>query len=965
MAKGEWILMKEIIHLALRTEYSFKNVYGHLKKTIDDYSENGIIGLADDENTHSFSEIERYCNGKEEIKTIFGIRLKVSHTAIEKIKPRGSFGREYLFIAKNQEGIKELYALVKINYQNFYYRGNISPHDVDNLSENVFVISKNPLEEVERLDYIAVCQSTPEISIGMIENGVKCVAIVDNYYPRATDKNLYQIFTSPRNTDNKTFPQHILSTKDFFLYLKRKGVPENIIEKSINATHEIGEICEKVALPKAPMVKYDGKETIRFLCRLRAKKLGIDLKFGEYSERFEYELKLIEDFDFQDYFLVVAKIVSDAKKKMLVGPSRGSCAGSLVCYLLRITEIDPVEYGLIFERFIDVTRSDLPDIDIDFPDTKRDSVVKNMVALFGEDNVSHVATISKMKTNISINEWGKSLKIPKTAIEEIKESLVNYDSAQETRSGSNAGLEYALSISDVAKDFFKKYPKMTSLFHIENHARHSGVHAAGVIVCNENISNFAGVNVRDGSIMCEKHGAEYLNLLKIDILGLRTLSVLEDCCKQTGIEFNEMYHMDYDLREVFEIFIEGRLDGIFQFEGYSLKQLTKKMEIERFNDIVAITSLGRPGALYSGAAGRYIKRRNGEEDFGYISEAHKEVTEETYGTIVFQEQMLMLCRKVSNMGWDDVNAIRKGISKSKGKEYLAQYKEKFVDGGIKFSDLTKEEMEFLWSEIEESGAYAFNKSHAVAYAMISYWTAYFKAKYPLEFVVANLRNCKNPESAIKILRDATIIEGIQYCPVDVDESDINWSVSNGVVVGGLTNIKGIGVANARKIIDSRNGGKQLTPAMIKKLIHPKTEYDVLFPTKHYWGDIFERPNLYGLAEAPVDVINIQGKEHYTFIGKLKSKNIRDLNEYANVQRRGGKILESNSLSFSMTIEDDTDIVMCNINRFNFEEIGREIAESGVVDVDWFILKGEIRWEGRYVDVTEIIKLDESMLEKEK
>ena len=242
-----------------------------------------------------------------------------------------------------------------------------------------------------------------------------------------------------------------------------------------------------------------------------------------------------------------------------------------------------------------------------------------------------------------------------------------------------------------------------------------------------------------------------------------------------------------------------------------------------------------------------------------------------------------------------------------------------------------------------------------------------KANYPLEFLVACLNNAKDEDSSIKILRDAVSNEGIEYMPIDPDESKIEWSVnSNGVVVGGLTNIHGIGVQKARDIIKMRNGEKKWTPSIVNKLAYPETPYNVLWPCRHFWGDIYDRPEVYGLSGAPKLIKEIAGKkgECFTFIGKLINKNIRDLNEYVNAQKRDGKLIDGPHLELALKIEDDTDSVMCQIGRFEFEDKAREIAETAVVDEDWFIIKGKLTSEtSRFMIIESIIKLTEDILEK--
>ena len=958
---------KEIVHLALRSGYSFKRVYGHLDEIIEYGHETGYIGVADLASTFSHPMLEQKCKGKihkkalfnkiledKNIQPIYAVRLTVVGDATEKVKPRGQFGLEYIFIAKNNSGLQEMYNLVDINFNNFYYRGNISQGDVSKLSENVIVIAESFCDP-ERVDYIALTTTTP---LPFREyKGIPKVAIINNYYPKPEDVDTYELFTAPRNNSNQTYQQHILTTKEWRRLYKKN--PER--EKAIRNTHLIAKMCEIEELEKAPMIKYDGPESIDLLCRVGARKKKIDLEISPYKERYEFEINLIKDLGFQDYFLVVADLVVWAKKRMLVGPSRGSSAGSLVCYLMSITEIEPIEYDLLFERFIDINRSDLPDIDIDFPDDKRDSVLKYLTNKYGDDKVKQIANVSTMKPKGAIGEFAKALDIPPYETEEVKNAII-------TRSGGDARAAMCIldtfETTETGKDFIKKYPSMALVSNIENHPRHTSVHAAGVIVCNDPIRRFAGTNSRDNTAMVDKKTSEYLNLLKIDVLGLRTLTILAECAASVGVKNEEFYSMPLDDEKAFDIFNSMRLSGIFQFEGHSLSTLTRKMGINLFEDITAITSLARPGALYSGGANRYIKYRLGEESPVFVGKEHEEITGATYGIVVYQEQILRICREIGEMSWDDVNSLRRALSKSMGKEFFNRYKEKFVKGALK-NGYSNDNAEFIWSEVENGGAYAFNKSHAVAYAMISYWCAHMKAYYPKEFLVSNLNNAKDDDSALKILRDAVTHDGVKYIPIDSDESLKNWSVnSSGVVIGGLLNIDGIGASKANKIISSRKNGEKLPPGIIKKMINPETKFDVLFPCRHYWGDLFNNYQSYGLSASPSEIVEVQEKGEYLIIGRLMSKNVRDLNEYVNLQKRGGKVLLDNTNELSIKIEDDTDTIMASVGRFDYDRIGRQIAEEGIVEKDWYLIKGVIRHKSRYLGIKEVMKLDKSMMETE-
>lgn len=923
-----------LIHLTLKTEYSFKKVFGKLADLVTEGS--GAIGVADINNTFAHVYLEQLC-AKNKVKPIFGARIEVFKSTSEKVR---NHGPEYIFIAKNYEGLKEINKLIKISYDNFYYKPKIGLVDVWKLSEDVLVIASH-FNIQERIDYLGICSTTNK---KLLDCDLPHLAIDDNYYPDVESRKMYEILSSPR-TILHTYPQHILSYDEFMFHFDDQEAVDN--------TFKVASECE-VKLKKAEMVGYHGDLNLRKLCIEGAKRKGIDLSDKIYSERFEREMALIDEKKFTDYFLITAEMIINAKKKMFVGPSRGSSAGSLVCYLSDITEVDPIKYGLLFERFIDANRHDLPDIDVDFPDNKRESVIKALIEDNGRDRVRRIANVSKLKPKSAIGEFAQAIDIPVYETEEVKDAIID-------RSGGDARaamrIQDTFESTEVGKEFINKYPAMKYVELLENHARHTSVHAAGVIVSNEPLTDYGGVNTRDDTVMLDKKGAEYLNLLKIDCLGLRTLSVLEDCAKISGFSYKEYYDLPLDDEKTFDIFNDGRFHGIFQFEGYSLQSITKGMGVHKFNDIVAITALARPGALHSGGATRYVKHSNGEETPIYYGDIHKSITEESFGIVIYQEQMMNIARLIGNMTWKDVALLRRASSKSLGDEFFSKFKNKFMEGAVNQNKVSLSDAEALWDDICHCGSWIFNKSHAVAYGMISYWTAYAKAHYPLEFTIANLNNSRSDESAVKILRDAVKNEGIEYTALDPDESDIKWTVRDGKLLGGLTSVKGIGVAKARDIMKRRKNNTPLTASIAAKLLNPDSVFNILFPCEYHWGDLYENFSDYNMSSPPSMIENIQDQGDYIFIGLLSDKNLRDLNEYQSVVKRGGTIIENDTLFLNLTFEDDTDSIMTTIDRYAYEGMGREISEKGIVGKDWYLIKGSIKNNWRRVVISHILNLN--------
>jgi DNA polymerase III alpha subunit len=934
-----------MIHLGLRTEYSFKKCYGFLDDLVDATDES-VIGIADNNNTFGHIKHHKICR-QNNMKPILGVRLMVCDKYIEiDGKKEKTFGPIYLFIAKNQDGLSEIYNLVRLAYDQYYYHPRLFQCDLSTVSDNVIVIA-NSFNTTNRIDFIGIDQTTPPAIANWF--GFPKVALCLNWYPTVDDRLTYQLHAGARNMEKQTYPQHILSNSEW-LHIW----PDRI--EAINNTYKIADLCKDYDLPVAPMVKYKGNRTLKQLCVTGAKKRGIDLDASPYKERYEREIKLINQRNFADYFLIVAQMIKTSKNKMLVGPSRGSAAGSLVCYLIEITELDPIKFGLLFERFIDINRADLPDIDIDFPDIKRKNVIKSLVDIYGEDHVSKLSTISKMKPKSAIGEFAKALYIPEYETEAVKDSIIER-SIGDVRALKR--IEDTFALTEAGIEFIQRFPEMQIATNIEGHARHAGVHAAGIIVCNEPLTKYGGINGRDSSFMMDYKDAESLNLLKIDCLGLRTLSILESVADQIKMRYSDYYTLPLNDKKTFEIFNSLRLTGIFQFQGKALQFVTRQMGVENFDDICAITSIARPGPMQSGGTNIFINRRTGKTPTDFLSK-HESVinaTKATYGVIIYQEQLMIIAREYGDLSWEEVSEFRRSVGKSLGEEYLQKFKINFMKGAIN-KGASETEATIVWEAMVTFGKYGFNKSHAYSYSLISYWSAWAKAHHPLEFAVANLNHVKSENEAVKILRDIVRHDGLEHIAFDPDESLEKWSVSGGKLLGGLLSLKGIGPKKAKRIIAARKNPKLYTPAMVQAIMEPDTPFTILFPCNHWWGEFFDESEKFGLTNPPTEIENISKPDEYLFVGKLIECNLRDMNEERLLARRGGRYVTDHRFFLNMILEDDTDMIDVSIDRYKFEEFGREINDIAKVDHDWFLIKGTIKDSWRRINITQILNLNQ-------
>jgi DNA polymerase III alpha subunit len=656
-----------MINLKIKTEYTFRNRYGRIKDIIKHVGNVRALAITDEQSTWGHSEFVDSCR-KAGIKPILGVCLNIV-LSLESERKQDSW--QVTLLARNLEGLKEIYRINSKSYDQLYYKPRTTIDEINNLSRNIIVLlGSNPHPLLKPKHAIFYYEFNPGFArynqILKKEAKDNCVVTSDNYYPSKSDKSAYEAISE--FTDKKLSPQHILTEQEMLAI----GFPQDAIDN----TDVIADLCEEYDMQHSEMVHFTDQPTLLELCKQGAKFRNFKLT-KERMQRLNRELELIKQKEYEDYFYLVGDLTRWAKEHMFVGPARGSAAGSLVCFLLRITEVEPIEHGLLFERFIDITRNDLPDIDIDFPDDKRQMVIDYLEQKYGKDKITHIGTVSRYKAKSAIGEVAKKYNIPLSDTEDIKGAIIE-------RSSGDARAQFCIADTfeslQIGKDFLEKYPCMSVVSQVEGHARHSGCHAAGIIVAKTDIQDVCSVNMRYNIAQVDKYTAEKLNLLKIDVLGLRTLSVLNSCLESLGKTPEFLYALDLNDRKAFDIINNGRFSGIFQFEGFSLTSLCKQMIIEEFSDVVALTSLARPGPLNCGGATMFLSRRTGLSEVKYDNEFLKEATEETQGVIVYQEQIMQISKNLGKMSWEDISIIRKAMSKSLGEEFFNRYYEKFRIG---------------------------------------------------------------------------------------------------------------------------------------------------------------------------------------------------------------------------------------------------------------------------------------------
>jgi len=926
-----------VIQLRVRTEYSFRKAFGRiddvlsvLLRHLSHHDER--CAVITDTGTWGYVAFTKACK-KHDVKPIYGVAVPVVSDCLKRERQPGGLAT---LLAKNSDGLQEMYVVLSMaNKHGFYYYPRVSYGHINDLSEDVIVLmghgtNTNLLDPSDDV-YLAMCP-TNMVWNNTVARDVRFqhTVVCDNHYPRLEDQVAYEIL-SQRDKLTRTTPMHLLAEDELCL-----AVPQAGEEEFVNIGR-IAKLCN-AELPRAENIKIASQLSLLQLCRDGAMKRGLTLD-DVYLERMKRELDMIAEKKFEDYFFMLADLLVWAKDNMLVGPARGSSAGSLVCYLLGITEVDPLKHDLMFERFIDVTRADLPDVDIDFQDTRRDMVITYLCDKYGENRVGRIGTVSRLKSKSALGDTAKGLSIPSWEVRKVQDAVIE-------RSTGDARAQFcvkdALETLEVGKALLEKYPAMSIAGILEGHAQHTGKHAAGVLVCQEPIVGYCTID-NSGAVQLDKKDAEALNMLKIDALGLRVLSVLQDCLDQIGKTRKWLLEYPLDDEAAFSILNTQRYSGIFQFEGYALQALCRQMKVETFDDLAVIGALARPGPLHCGAATAFIQRRIGKEPVRYMHPMLEPITAMTYGVVIYQEQVMAIGRDVGRLSWEDVSELRKAMSKSMGEEFFNKYWERFRDGAIE-NGIDEEESRKIWENMCTFGSWAFNKSHGISYGIISYWCCVLKAHWPLEFAAACLRHEKDEAQGVNVLRDL-VQEGFAYTPVDAERSGLEWSVVDGKLIGGLTNIKGVGPKKAEDIIARRSSGRALLPGQRKLLSEAKTPYDDIFEGERRFKMIYDRPEDFNVISGKIyRVKDIEGQGDYVFLAKIADLNLRDLNEYGNVVKRGGKLIDKDPLFLNMTLEDDTGSIITRVQRWDYQQWGKPIIEHGRAG-QWFMWKGSIKEDG--------------------
>ncbi len=929
--------------LKVRTEFSFRNTYGPIEKVVTKLKQTGCQAAAITDRSSTFGHFQwnKHCK-KAGIKPIFGVELAFTSDVTLREKKQPTYWLSLL--ARSTSGLREIYSAVEEATGNFYYVPRLPISKLQDFSQDIIILSGNSGVNNFPLPKHAFAEGHRATQYSLLAQN-RIVPVSDNYMIDANNRPVYEVLIG-RGAFNRPSPMHIMDEWEL-----RSDFDPVDDDSHFELANTLANECNAEIIP-AENIKYNSNVTLYDLCIAGAQERELELT-EDYRARLKRELELIAEKKYEDYFFVIADMINYAKQHMVVGPARGSSCGSLVCYLLGITDIDPLPHKLIFERFIVVTRYYLPDIDIDFQDSKRDMVFDYLANKYGQENVARLGTVSRYKAKSAIGETAKILNIPQWEAKQLKDSMITRSSGD-----SRAGfcIIDTLNETEVGKFLLKKYPAMAVAADMENHARHHGKHAAGVIITNEPINKYVARDQRTNTVQIDKYDAETINLMKIDALGLKTLSIIADCLESIGWTIKNLHKHPLDDDAAFAVLRDRMWCGIFQFEGQALQSIARRVNIDRFTDISALTALARPGPFASGAANEWVMRRMGRRPVEHLHSSTEQICADTYGIIVYQEQVMRVVREIGLLSWEDTSTLRKAMSKSFGVEYFDRYLQKFKAGAVTLG-INDEEATKIWNNVNTMGSWAFNLSHAVAYGMLSYWCCVLKAHFPLEFALATIRNTHDVGSVKRYLRELDR-KGISFKPYDAQLSEENWSIKDGQLIGGLTNVKGIGPKKAAIILRKRQEGITDFPM----LVNAETPFDNVFEVRTRFADLLADPKKHNIKSKLWEIMDIKEAEgRYVFIAKLGKINERSLNEAMFlVQRNNVKVMNDKWLN--LIVEDDTASIPVTISRFKFPSLGLPILKQ-YKEGDWFLWAGTMK-EGTRRIFAERYKFLGSASEKE-
>jgi len=839
----------KFVHLHVHTEYSLLDGAIRIDELLSKAKSYGMDAVAITDHGVMYGVIDFYKKAREMgIKPIIGCEVYVAPgSRFEKIAVKGSEPAYHLvLLAQDKTGYRNLTELVSRAFlEGFYYKPRVDKELLKEYSRGLIALTACLAGEVPRyiasgdrdaaerlaLEYRDIFgpdnfflelqdNKIPEqefINQALMEIGkrhrIPLVATNDCHYLEKTDAQVHDVVLAIQTATTLDDPKRLrFPTQEFYVKSPEEmGQAFAAVPEALENTLLVAERCNvdlelgQVLLPEFTVPEgFTPFTYLVHLCEEGLKKRYGDPVPAKIKEQVEYELKVINDMGYSAYFLIVWDFVNYARQNgIMVGPGRGSAAGSLVSYALGITNIDPLKYGLLFERFLNPERVSMPDIDIDFCFERRNEVIEYVSSKYGKTHVAQIITFGRMMARQAVRDVGRALGWSYGDVDKIAKLIP---------STPGVTLEKALSANPQLQSLAEQNKDVGSLLsfarRIEGLCRHASVHAAGVVISNQPLMNYVPLQkMNEGEIVTQfdMDALQDLGLLKMDFLGLRTLTIIERALKiiknthQTNVDLDRI---PLDDPETYRLLSRGETVGVFQLESGGMKELLKRLKPEGIEDLIAILALYRPGPLGSGMIEDFIERKHGRVKVTYPHESLASILRETYGVIVYQEQVMKIASQFAGFTLGQADILRRAMGKKKP-EVMREQREKFIQGALKQGH-DRNTAEEIFNLIEYFAGYGFNKSHSAAYAVISYQTAYLKAHYPTEYLAACLTsNVSDSDKVAKFIAECKRL-GIQILPPDINESLANFTVvGEGKIRFGLAAIKNVGDSAIEEILARR------------------------------------------------------------------------------------------------------------------------------------------------------------------
>jgi DNA polymerase-3 subunit alpha len=638
--------------------------------------------------------------------------------------------------------------------------------------------------------------------------GLPIVATGDVHYLRHEDARAHEALLCIQSGDSLKNPNHWKFDTDHFYFKTAAEMAADFPghEDALRRTLEVAERCnveialDRILLPHFPVP--DGRDAFDYLVELCEKGLGrrYATVTSDLQERLKFELKTIKEMGFADYFLIVADFIGFAKRNgVSVGPGRGSAAGSLVAYCLDITDLDPIRYDLLFERFLNPGRKELPDIDIDFAVDGRERVINYVAEKYGRDRVAQIITFGTMAARAAVRDAGRVLEVPYGVVDKVAKLIPE---------GPGQTLEDCLKAGNELRQSYDSDPQTREIVDLarplEGLTRQDSIHAAGVVIGAEPLMNTVPLQQKgpDQEVVTQfsMNNVVAVGLLKVDFLGLRNLDVIDKACEL--IDGLDIGAIPLDDKKTYEMLARGEATGVFQFESSGMREALRQIKPTVFEDLIALGALYRPGPMAYIPV--YARRKNGQEAVSYPDERLKPITSSTYGICIYQEQYMEIAKNLAGFSPAEADDLRKAIGK-KIHSLMASLKGKFLEG-CATNNVSLGVANQLWADMEQAQDYSFNKSHAACYALISYRTAWLRANHPKEYMAALISSVMNTKDKVPFYVNACDELGIEVLPPDVNASQIDFAVVEGKIRFGLNAVKNVGESACREIVRAREEG---------------------------------------------------------------------------------------------------------------------------------------------------------------